>query len=150
MIPFIAMFVSLLLFRALGFAGWEYTNDWVNSLRLAVAVMFLITASAHWGKRRADLIAMVPPGIPNAALVVTVTGVLEIAGAILILIPATTAFASSGLALMLLAMFPANVFAAKHRLPLYGKPATPIGPRTLMQIVFLAAVIMAGWLPPQG
>lgn len=150
MIPFIAMFVSLLLFRALGFAGWEYTNDWVISLRFAVAVMFLITASAHWGKRRADLIAMVPPGIPNAAFVVSVTGVLEIAGAILILIPATTAFASSGLALMLLAMFPANVYAAKHRLPLDGKPATPIGPRTLMQIVFLAAVIMAGWLPPQG
>ena len=124
MIPIIAMFVSLLLFRVLGYAGWEYTNDWIISLRLAVAVMFLITASAHWGKRRADLIAMVPPGIPNAAFIVSVTGLLEIAGAILILIPGTTALASAGLALMLLAMFPANVHAAKHRLPLNGKPAT--------------------------
>lgn len=150
MIPFIAMLVSLLLFRTLGFAGWEYMNDWVISLRFAVAVLFLLTASAHWGKRRPDLIAMIPPGIPKAALMVTITGVLELAGAMLILIPATTAIASAGLALMLIAMFPANVYAANHHLSLGGKPVTPIVPRTLLQIVFLAAVLMAGWLPPQG
>jgi uncharacterized membrane protein len=150
MIPFVAMLVSLLLFRTLGFAGWEYVNDWVISLRFAVAVMFLLSASAHWGKRRPDLIAMIPPGIPKAAFLVTITGVLEIAGAILILIPATTALASAGLALMLAAMFPANVYAASHHLSLGGKPVTPIGLRTVLQIVFLAAVLMAGWLPPQG
>jgi uncharacterized membrane protein len=150
MIPFVVMLVSFLLFRTLGFAGWEYVNDWVISLRFAVAVLFLVTASAHWGKRRADLIAMIPPGIPNAPFMVTVTGLLEIAGAILILIPATTALASAGLALMLAAMFPANVYAANHHLSLGGKPVTPIGPRTMLQIVFLAAVLMAGWLPPQG
>lgn len=150
MIPFIALLVSLLLFRTLGFAGWEYMNDWVISLRFAVAVLFLLTASAHWGKRRPDLIAMIPPGIPKAALMVTITGVLELAGAMLILIPATTALASAGLALMLIAMFPANVYAANHHLSLGGKPVTPIVPRTFLQIVFLAAVLMAGWLPPQG
>lgn len=150
MIPFIAMLVSLLLFRTLGFAGWEYMNDWVISLRFAVAVLFLLTASAHWGKRRPDLIAMIPPGIPKAALMVTITGLLELAGAMLILIPATTAWASAGLALMLIAMFPANVYAANHHLSLGGKPVTPIVPRTFLQIVFLAAVLMAGWLPPQG
>ncbi|GIO97086.1 hypothetical protein J14TS5_21720 [Paenibacillus lautus] len=150
MIPFVAMMVSLLLFRTLGFAGWEYVNDWVISLRFAVAVMFLLSASAHWGKRRPDLIAMIPPGIPKAAFLVTITGVLEIAGAILILIPATTALASTGLALMLAAMFPANVYAANRHLSLGGKPVTPIGLRTVLQIVFLAAVLMAGWLPSQG
>ena len=150
MIPFIAMLVSLLLFRTLGFAGWEYMNDWVISLRFAVAVLFLLTASAHWGKRRPDLIAMIPPGIPKVALMVTITGVLELAGAMLILIPVTATLASAGLALMLIAMFPANVYATNHHLSLGGKPVTPIVPRTLLQIVFLAAVLMAGWLPPQG
>lgn len=81
---------------------------------------------------------------------VTFTGLLEIAGAILILIPATTALASTGLALMLIAMFPANVYAANRHLSLGGKPVTSIGLRTVLQIVFLAAVLMAGWLPPQG
>ena len=38
---------------------------------------------------------------------------------------------------MLIAMFPANVYA-NHHLSLGGKPVTPIVPRTLLQIVFLA------------
>lgn len=150
MAPFIAMLGSLLLFRTLGWAGWDYMNDWVISLRFGVAVMFLVTASAHWGRVRADLIAMIPPRIPNASSMVSLTGILEIAGAILILIPATTTAAATGLALMLLAMLPANIYAAHKKLTLGGRPVTPIGARLILQMLFLVAVLTAGWLPPQG
>ncbi|EFU41054.1 hypothetical protein PVOR_15524 [Paenibacillus vortex V453] len=150
MVPLAAMLVSLILFRTLGWAGWDYMNDWVTSLRFAVAIMFLVAASAHWGRLRGDLIAMMPPRIPNAQILISLTGILEIAGAILLLIPATAMAASTGLALMLLAMFPANIYAAQKKLTLGGKPVTPIGARTIMQMLFLAAVLGAGWLPPQG
>lgn len=125
-------------------------NDWVISLRFAVAIMFLVAASAHWGRLRGDLIAMMPPRIPIAQILISLTGILEIAGAILLLIPATAMAASTGLALMLLAMFPANIYAAHKKLTLGGKPVTPIGARVIMQMLFLAAVLAAGWLPPQG
>jgi uncharacterized membrane protein len=42
---------------------------------------------------------------------------------------------------MLLGMFPANVYAAVEGLPLGGSPATPLLPRTLMQLLFLAATL---------
>ncbi|GAA0831282.1 putative membrane protein [Paenibacillus sp. LBL] len=150
MAPLAAMLVSLILFRTLGWAGWDYMNDWVISLRFAVAIMFLVAASAHWGRLRGDLIAMMPPRIPIAQILISLTGILEIAGAILLLIPATAMAASTGLALMLLAMFPANIYAAHKKLTLGGKPVTPIGARVIMQMLFLAAVLAAGWLPPQG
>lgn len=75
--------------------------------------MFLLTASAHWGKRRLDLIRMVPPAFPRPASIVTITGYLEIAGSIGILIPVVSLAASIGLLFLLLAMFPANVLAAR-------------------------------------
>jgi len=53
----------------------------VDALRLALSGMFLLTASAHWGKRRPDLIRMVPSVFPRPDLLVTFTGVLEILGA---------------------------------------------------------------------
>ncbi|MGG4048103.1 MULTISPECIES: DoxX family protein [Paenibacillus] len=147
MAPLIGLIVSLLGFRLMGWLGWEYMNDWIISLRFAVAVMFLLTASAHWGKRRAELVAMVPPRFPQPGALVTLTGWLEIAGAVGMMIPIMAGAASTGLALMLLAMFPANVYAANNRLTLDGRAVMPLVPRTVLQVVFLAAVLAAGWLP---
>lgn len=147
MAPFFTLAGSLLLFRLFGFMGWSYFDSWVTSLRAAVALMFLLTASAHWGKRRPDLIRMVPPVFPKPERIVTITGWLEIAGAIGIVIPAASRFASVGLAILLAAMFPANVYAARKRYTIAGKPVTPLVPRTALQLVFLAAVLLAGFLP---
>jgi hypothetical protein len=38
-------------------------------------------------------------------------------------------------------MFPANVHAARAKLTLGGRPATPLGLRTVLQVVFLAATV---------
>ena len=50
-----------------------------------------------------------------------------------------------GLAILLLAVFPANVHAARHRLTIDGRKVPGLAVCTLMQIIFLAAVIAAGW-----
>lgn len=59
---------------------------WWTALRIALAAMFLLTASAHWGRRRDDLIRMVPTALPRPGLLVTVTGICEILGAVGLLI----------------------------------------------------------------
>lgn len=82
---------------------------------------------------------MVPPRLPRPDLLVTLTGILELAGAAGLLIPATMRWAAAGLALLMLAMFPANVSAARRRLSLAGRPVTPLVPRTLLQVLFVAA-----------
>jgi len=145
MVPFYILVAVFLLGQLLGLVGIPYFTSWSNSLRAAVAAMLLVTASAHWGKRRPDLIRMVPPSFPRPDWIVTITGWLEIAGAIGILIPATSRAASICLALLMVAMFPANVRAAKEKLSIGGRPVPKLLPRTVLQIVFIAATLLAGW-----
>lgn len=144
MTPFILLIGSFLIFRLIGFFGLSYFDSWETSLRVAVALMFLFTASAHWGKRRPDLIKMVPPALPKPGVIVTITGICEIAGAIVLLIPFTSSFASVGLAFLLIVMFPANIRAARKGITIGGRPSTPLFPRTILQIIFFTVVILVG------
>ncbi|CAG7607611.1 hypothetical protein PAESOLCIP111_00977 [Paenibacillus solanacearum] len=144
MIPFIVMVGTFILLYGAGLSGWSYMSDWHTPLQYAVAAMLLIAASAHWGKRRPDLIRMVPAGLPRPGTIVTLTGLAEIAGALLLLYPPTAYMASIGLALLLVAMFPANVRAARSHITLGGRAPTPLGLRTALQFVFIAAILLAG------
>ena len=107
--------------------------------------MFLLTASAHWGRQRADLIAMVPRAFRRPDLMVSATGVLEILGAVGLLIPAIAPVAAACLAMLLISLFPANIRAAREGLTIGGRPATALPLRTLLQLVFIAAVLVAGF-----
>lgn len=150
MVPVIALAGAFLVFRTTGWLGVGYFDDWQMSLRAAVVVMFLITASAHWGKRRPDLIRMVPAGVPRPDWIVSMTGYLEIAGAIALMIPALSGFAAMGLTAMLIAMFPANIKASREYLTIGGSPVPSLPIRTLLQVVFVAAVLLASPLLYKG
>ena len=143
MIPVIVLVSATLAARLVGVAGVEPLDGWQMSLRVGLASMLLLTASAHWGKRRPDLVAMVPTRLPRPGLLVTVTGVLELAGAVGLLITPLAPYAAAGLALLFVAMFPANVSAAKRHLAIDGRPVTALKPRTGMQLLFLAAAVGA-------
>ena len=114
---------------------------WWTALRSALAIMFLLTSSAHWGKRRADLIRMVPEGLPRPDLLVTITGFCEILGAAGLLISRAAAVAAFGLTLLLIALFPANIRAARAGIAIAGRPATSLRLRAVIQIVFLTAAV---------
>jgi uncharacterized membrane protein len=146
MAPLILLASAAIVFWLVGRAGIVAFQDPSAVLRTSLALMFLLTASAHWGKRRADLIRMVPPAFPRPDLLVTVTGVLEILGAIGLFIPSTARAAATCLALLLIALFPANIHAARNNLTIGGRrvPALPL--RAAIQIVFVAALIAAAWL----
>jgi uncharacterized membrane protein len=146
-IPFFVLVVSFILFRCVGWLGVAAFSSWIIALRAALFVMFLLTASAHWGTRRPDLIKMVPAGFTNPALLVTLTGILEILGAIGLLIPSAARLAATCLAVLLIVLFPANVRAAREHLTIKGQVATKLPLRTLMQVAFIAALLAAGWMP---
>ncbi|OEH94436.1 DoxX family protein [Bacillus solimangrovi] len=144
MVPFIVLVVSFAFFCIIGLLN-PLLMDWQTSLRIAVALMFLVTASAHWGKRRPDLIKMVPPVLPNPKFIVSITGVLEIICSIGIVIPFTSNITSICLAILLVVMFPANFHAANKNVKIAGKPTMPLLQRTILQIIFIIAVIVAGY-----
>lgn len=120
---------------------------WILRLRVAGAAMFLLTASAHWGSMRPDLVRMVPEIFPNPELLVTLTGIAEILGAAGLLIPRVAPYAASALALLMVAMFPANVRAAQEGLTIDGTPVWGVVPRGLLQLFFIAWMLTAGFAP---
>lgn len=144
LLPFYTLVASFVLFLGLGQLGLPYFEGWHSSLQGAVAVMLLFAASAHWGTRRPDLIRMVPPVFSRPGLIVTVTGLLEVAGAIGILIPSISKATSIGLALLLALMFPANVRAAKEGFTIGGRPVPKLLHRTVLQMIFIGAILLAG------
>ncbi|WP_433562412.1 DoxX family protein [Nocardia sp. CA-151230] len=128
-------------------AGWLDLTDWLNSwphaARIGLAAMFALTASAHFLQPRRDgLIAMVPPRLPDPAGLVTLTGVLELAGAIGLLVPWAAPLAAVCLAVMLVFLFPANIRAARADL---GIKSMPLPLRGLVQVVFIAALVLAAF-----
>jgi len=123
---------------------------WLTALRMGLAGMFFLTASAHWGRQRADLIRMVPNSFSRPEFLVTLTGICEILGAIGLLAPPFARWAAIGLTLLLIAVFPANLRATREVLTIGGKPATPLLARSLIQGLFLiatiAVAIASNWL----
>ena len=145
MVPFFTLVASFLLFGLAGFGGISFFRDWVIDLRYALAAMLFLTASAHWGRRRTDLIAMVPPVFPRPDVIVTITGILEIAAAVGLLFERTARWAGTGVALLFVPMFAANIHAARQKLSIGGTPVTPLPMRTAMQCVYIAVALAAAW-----
>jgi uncharacterized membrane protein len=142
MAPLVVLVVVTLALRAAGAAGVRRLGSWPTALRGGLAAMFVLTGTSHFVGMRDDLISMVPPVLPEPALLVTITGVLELAGAAGLLWRGTVPSAAGGLSALLVVMFPANVYAALAGLTLSGGPAMALVPRTLLQLVFLAATLV--------
>ena len=133
----VVLFGSLLVCRGLGLAGVALFATWLSSARVALAVMFLFTAVSHFAPMKRDLVAMVPPRLPRPDLLVFLTGLAEVAGAVGLLIPPLRRWAGLGLMLLLVVLLPANVSAARRGIRLRGRPATPLWLRIPMQVLFI-------------
>jgi uncharacterized membrane protein len=90
------------------------------------------------------MVRMVPPSVPNPELMVTFTGICEILGAIGLLIPRTRRLAAVALIVFLLAVLPANIHASLSGVTLRGAPPTPLVPRILLQLLFIALLWWCG------
>lgn len=139
MAPLVVMAVAWIVVRTIGFASsWQPADSLTGALRLALAAMFLFTAASHFHPRtRTDLIRMVPTSLPSPSLLVTLTGSFELTGAIGLLVPSTAAAASYGLIALLVAMFPANVHAAREGLVIAGRRASPLMWRLPLQLFWI-------------
>lgn len=142
MAPLIVMIVGWVVFRLLGAVGALSAGaSWSGALRYALAAMFLFTAASHFAPRtRVDLVRMVPPVFPRPDLLVTITGIFEFVGAIGLLLPPFVPLAALALSVLLIAMFPANVYAAQHELTIGGRPATPLALRFPLQLFWIGAL----------
>jgi uncharacterized membrane protein len=73
--------------------------------------------------------------------------VLELAGAIGLLLPPFTRAASACLAALMIAIFPANVYAANQSVGGLHLPSVPV--RLAMQVPYILLLLIAGWGIPR-
>jgi uncharacterized membrane protein len=140
----VTLVLGALAARLAGWLGWTYADTWPAAVAVGFAAMFVLTGVAHFvNPLRRDMIAIVPPRLPAPGLLVTGTGVLELAGAAGLLYPPTRVAAAVCLLALLVVMFPANVYAS--RMPDAPKSMyTPLPLRTLEQLVFVGAAFVVG------
>ena len=87
--------------------------------RSLFALFFVVAGIAHFVSPDA-YIRIVPPYLPRPGLLVLISGIAEIAGGIGILVPSTRRMAAFGLVVLLIAVFPANIYMAVAHVPFAG------------------------------
>jgi uncharacterized membrane protein len=142
MIPLIVLVVGWVAFRLAAAVGLLHaTGSWSGALRFALALMFAFTGAAHFIPRgRLEMVRMVPPLLPRPDLLVSLTGILELLGAAGLLVPAFVRASAYMLIALLVAMFPANVRAARKHLMVAGRPAMPLALRLPLQFFWISAL----------
>lgn len=128
----------------LGPESWDYVDRWPQAIAVGLAAMFVMTGVAHFApSMRRDMIAIVPPRLPAAGLLVTITGVLELVGAAGLLYPPTRVASAVCLFLLMLVMFPANLYASRMSNPPKSMTSR-LDVRTAEEIVYLGAAVVVG------
>lgn len=144
MVPLLTLLFGSAAARIAGWVGLDYTDSWPRAVAVGLAAMFVMTGVAHFVQPlRNDMIAIVPPQLPTPALLVTVTGLLELLGAVGLLLPHTRVAAAWCLLALMLAMFPANVYAARMPNPPKSM-SSRLGIRTGEEVIYLAAAVVVG------
>jgi len=115
-------------------------------LRVLVALIFVPMGVNHFVPKAArGMAAMIPPALKrrvSGKALVRFTGVCEVAGGVGILIPWTSFAAGLALVAFLIAVFPANNYAAQHP-ERFGRAAFPFWPRFVAQVVLIALILVA-------
>lgn len=106
--------------------------------RFALALLFVVAGAAHFLAPK-NYLAIMPPAIPWPRAMVALSGLAEIAGGVGICLPRTRRAAGWGLIALLVAVFPANVYAISTGMKIsgYTVPAWMLWARLPFQFVFI-------------
>src|SRR5579863_6825799 len=96
----------------------------LSVLRYVLAAIMIVIGVGHFVATK-GFERIVPAWLPAPRALVYVSGVFEILGGVGLLIPFVRPWAAWGLIALYIAVFPANVNQAIHRLPL-GRTQVPV------------------------
>lgn len=111
----------------LGLAGRVFAGLNISPARRArvgLSLFFIFAAIGHFVLTE-EMAAMLPPFVPYRIELIYITGVLELLGAVGVWIPRLVRLTGLLLILMLIGLFPANVYSAINRIDFGGHGAGP-------------------------
>ena len=122
----IAVIISLLVVPWVVARALSGNVDWAG--RLGLALVFGFAALGHFVKTDA-MAKMIPPSVPQRRALILISGVFELALAILLLAWPGSRWLGLIIIAFLLAVFPSNIYAAIQRIDFGGHS---VGPRYLL------------------
>ncbi len=131
MVPLFTLLTTFVILR------FGLSKEPRRAARVALALMFTLTASAHFF-RPASLSAMLPPQVPAPLAIIYLTGLIELCFAALLLLRANVTLGWV-IAIFLILSLPANVYSAVARVGMGGH-----GPLYLLFRVPFQALLI-GW-----
>jgi uncharacterized membrane protein len=142
-VPILLLVVTIVAF--FGIAGGRYANFGIGQIVLRAMVALPLLASGiflHFFRATATA-SMIPPIFPARLFLAVISGVFEIAGGIGLFVPRVRRATSVWIAIMMVAVFPANIYVAGMTVDGLAMPSVAV--RTTMQIVYIVLVLMAGY-----
>lgn len=117
---------------------------------IAIVVVFVGMGLNHFLPKPAKIMArMIPPFLRfkrllRPVVLVYLTGVCEVLGGIGLAVPFTRPLAAVALAIFLVAVFPANVYASQHP-ETFRALSIPFWPRLAAQVALIVLIVWVGF-----
>jgi uncharacterized membrane protein len=125
----------------------ETVTTILTVLRVVLAVVFVVAGVSHFAPSvQRTMAAMIPPrlrfrGVASPRNLVIFTGLCEILGGVGLLLEPVRVTSGVALAVFLVAVFPANAYAARHK-ERFGAVAIPLVPRLIGQVLLIGLVLL--------
>lgn len=101
-----------------------------------MALLYILTGMNHFRKPRMYY-KIIPPYLPYPKFINIISGLSEIIFAVLLLFPAATNFAAWGIIVLLILVFPANLFMFQNKDASFGLPKWMLFLRLPLQFVLV-------------
>ena len=119
MTVFLIIIVFAIILQLTAKIGLNPLKNFKDNARIATGVAFIFTGISHFLIPE-KFMEMMPPFLPAPPFLIYLSGVFEILGGIGLIISKTKKPAAIGLILLLLAVFPANIYVALNNIQLGG------------------------------
>ena len=119
MTVFFIIIVLAIILQTAAMIGINPQKNFKNNARVATGMAFIFTGVSHFLISE-KFMEMMPPFLPAPLFLIYLSGVFEILGGIGLMLPGTKRPAAAGLILLLLAVFPANIYVALKGVQLGG------------------------------
>lgn len=146
-IPTVVLTLTILCFFALGRGAYSSFGTSQVILKVLVALPLVVSAILLHFFRASLTASIIPPFFPARLFLAVFTGICEISGSVGLFVPRVRRPAAFWIAVMLIAIFPANVYSAGRVIAGFQFPSVPV--RLAMQVVYIALVLLAGYGIPR-
>lgn len=146
-VPIFTLALTLVAFFVVAGGRFVQFGRWQRVLRVVLALPLFVSGLGHF-VRTALFASIIPLISPHREFLVILTGIFELAGGIGLQLWKTTRMAATCLAVMMIAVFPANIYVANQTVG--GIPMPGVLVRTGLQAIYMVLLLASAWGIPHS